>query len=113
MTINDLASLAGILSILICGANFVVMGIARSFWKLTFEELKKEMHYLKKDYETEKEKSVAFRHEYKGVSQNLFAHIENEIKFLSARFDSFERNVGKLEKAVENLSNTLIKLSKK
>jgi hypothetical protein len=89
MDLKDYASLAGILSILIVGANFVVM----SLWKLTFgvkvrEDEKRfirietEVSELKKEVNEHEDKNKYFRHNFDSVTKNLEVYISSEIKHL-------------------------------
>lgn len=89
MNIQDIASLAGIAAVLIGGANFVIIAIARTFWKLTFDKKEKddnekfkkidERLSLLEEFES---KNKYFRHNFDAVTQALEQHITREIKHL-------------------------------
>ena len=91
MEIRDYAALAGIASILIGGANFVIISLARTFWRLTFESFKiavlerislveSDLKKLQVEVTDHEKKNLYFRHNFEGVTKNLMAHITSELE---------------------------------
>lgn len=94
MDLKDYAALAGIASILIGGANFVIIALARTFWKLTFEANKDDMlkkistlendfEKLEKKVDDHEDKNQYFRHNFESVTKGLMSHITTELAHLT------------------------------
>lgn len=106
----DLLQITGVVAAIVSGVNFVLVGLAKVFWKLTFEQQKKTLQSLKEEVEKEKEKNTSFRHEYKGVTSSLWSHIENEIKLISVKIEEMQKVFVKLESVVDKLSTSVDQL---
>lgn len=95
MDLESLYKLAGIAAFIIGGANFVVVLVAKIFWKLTFERKEKEdlEKFKKIDEEIKSIKSVAEHHE----SKNAIARHNFDIvtKSVYERMDSLELSITK------------------
>jgi high-affinity nickel permease len=103
----NIIEIAGIVGALISGVNFVLVAVAKIFWKLTFMKVEDELEKLKEEHKEEKEKNTQFRHEYKGVTKSLFAHIESEVKLLSIKID----NLSRLEDSIKNLNKIVLRIN--
>lgn len=86
---DDLYQIAGVVAAIISGVNFVIVNIAKAFWKLTFEQEakknKEKFEAMSKRItilEAFEDKNKNFRHNFNSVTQGLQEHITREIKHL-------------------------------
>ncbi len=95
MDLDSLYKLTGLAAFIIGGANFVVVLVAKTFWKLTFERKEKEdLDKFKKLHEEIKEiRVITETHE----SKNAIARHNFEVvtKSVYERMDSFELSITK------------------
>jgi len=93
MDLTSLYEIAGIAAFVIGGANFVVIVVAKTFWKLTFEKKQtddeKRFQNIEADLEKievkifeHEEKNKFFRHNFDSVTKSLEILISSEIKHL-------------------------------
>lgn len=104
MDLDSLYKLAGIAAFIIGGANFVVVLVAKTFWKLTFERKEKEdeSKFKKIDDQIEMIKSSIDSHE----SKNVIARHNFDVvtKSVYNRMDSFELSITKaIESGFQNM----------
>jgi hypothetical protein len=110
MDANFILQIVGVIAAVVSGINFVLVGLAKVFWKFTFETQKQELLKLKEEFEIDREKNTKFRHEYKGVTKNLWQHIENEIKLISVKIEGMQKVFIKLESVVDKLADSIEQL---
>ena len=90
MDVQDIASIVGMASIFVAGANFVIIVVSKTFWRLTFERkeeddikkfdsLSKDLKSLRDEVRSHEEKNKYFRHNFETVTKNLEAYISGEI----------------------------------
>lgn len=92
MDITTLYEIIGILSIIFAAANFVIISIAKTFWKLTFQTDKQENQKkfekieidIKKLQKAE-ESNSHYRHNFNSVTKSLEVLISSEIKHLGEK----------------------------
>lgn len=90
MTIGDISSIAGIASMVISGALFVVLAVSRVFWNLTFKKLETEVLELKKNTALEKENNESFRHKHKASVEGLAEVIKIKFEDFDKQFSHFQ-----------------------
>jgi len=104
MNLQDIATILGMVSILITGANFVALGLFKTFWSLTFtrkeksdeerfKKIEKDIAEHKIATSKDKEENEAFRHEYKTTVKGLYVLIESKFKDFDRHFDDFKELV--------------------
>jgi len=99
---ENILEIAGVLGAVFSGINFILIGLAKVFWKLTFVKQEEDLLQLRKDYEKEKEKCQAFRHKHmhdiEGLSTILDMHIA-----------SIQKTMARLERAIDKLADSIVK----
>ena len=83
---QTIASIVGIAAIMISGANWVILMIARGFWNLVIKKLEERIIKLEKS----EEKNEAFRHKHEASVKSLMVLLETFKIDLDKRLDSFE-----------------------
>ena len=106
MDLTFIYEIIGIASFVIAGVNFIVIVIAKTFWKLTFEKKQQddEKRFQKIEITLEKlnqneEKNKFFRHNFNSVTKSLESLISSEIKHFSKLIEVQIQNI--LEKINE------------
>jgi len=84
---QTVASIVGIAAIMISGANWVILMIARGFWNLVIKKLEERLAKLEKA----EEKNEAFRHKHEASVKSLLALLETFKTDLDKRLDGFEK----------------------
>lgn len=108
MNLQDIATIIGIASIFITGANFVIISIAKSFWSLTYKktesrvlDIERKLGEIEDKLEKESKENEAFRHKYKTTVDTLFLLIESKFQDFDKSFISFkELIITKIELAI-------------
>jgi len=107
MSWQDIASIVGIAAIMISGANWVVLLIAKGFWNLVIKKIEERLCKLEKM----EEKSEAFRHKHEATVSSLVSLVETFKIDLDKRLDSFEQlilsrfDTAILKQKIENEKN--------
>ena len=83
---QTIASIVGIAAIMISGANWVILMIAKGFWNLVIKKLEERLHKLEKA----EEKNEAFRHKHEASVRSLMVLLETFKIDLDKRLNSFE-----------------------
>lgn len=87
----------GIIGAIFGGINFILIGLAKVFWKLTFVKQEEELARLKEDYATEKEKNHTFRHKH----INDISGLET---IFNLRIENIKESITEMRKILERIS---------
>lgn len=106
---KDIASIIGIAAIMISGANWVIMLVARGFWNLTIKKMEERIAKL----EVSETRNEAFRHRHEASIKSLMVLLETFKSDIDLRFDNFEKlilsriDAAVLRQEIQNQKNNL------
>jgi hypothetical protein len=105
MDLDSFYKIAGLISFIFGFINFSIVVVAKTFWNLTFKKLEQDVIILK---EAERKNSIV-RHDFKNVTNSVYAKIDNLESTLSKVIDTgfihvkelFEKEISSINKRID------------
>jgi hypothetical protein len=105
MDLDSFYKIAGLISFIFGFINFIFVVVAKTFWNLTFKKLEQDVIILK---ESERKNSIV-RHDFKNVTNSVYAKIDNLESTLSKVIDTgfihvkelFEKEISSINKRID------------
>ena len=92
MDIDSLYKIAGLVAFVFGFINFIIVVVAKTFWNLTFKKLEQDVVILKE----EAKKNSIMRHDFKNVTNSVYARMDKLEGTLIKSIDDGYKNVKEL-----------------
>lgn len=119
MDLESLYELTGVAAFVIGGANFVVVLVARTFWKLTFERKEKEdekkfkrlddeINTIKAAIDTHESKNAIARHNFDVVTKSVYERMDSfELSITKAISSGFQNMKELFDEKIKNIKERI------